>query len=69
MGGQIRSLYSLRHTCATEELLAGIDIHTVARQKHWCADVGEALQQAHCHYGGREVGVSEGCAIAQLGLS
>ena len=30
--GQIRTLYSLRHSYATAELLAGTDIHTLARQ-------------------------------------
>ena len=30
--GQQRTLYSLRHTYATQELLACTDIHTLARQ-------------------------------------
>ena len=30
--GETRTLYSLRHTYATEELLAGTDIHTLAKQ-------------------------------------
>jgi integrase len=30
--GTDRTLYSLRHTYATQELLAGTDIHTLARQ-------------------------------------
>jgi len=30
--GSDRTLYSLRHTYATQELLAGTDIHTLARQ-------------------------------------
>lgn len=30
--GQNRTLYSLRHTYATQELLAGTDIHTLAKQ-------------------------------------
>ncbi len=32
LSGQQRTLYSLRHTYATMELLAGTDIHTVPRQ-------------------------------------
>lgn len=30
--GQNRTLYSLRHTYAATELLAGVDIHTLAKQ-------------------------------------
>ena len=30
--GQQRTLYSLRHTYATIELMSGTDIHTLARQ-------------------------------------
>ena len=30
--GQQRTLYSLRHTYATAELMSGTDIHTLARQ-------------------------------------
>ena len=30
--GEVRTLYSLRHTYATAELLAGTDIHTLVRQ-------------------------------------
>jgi integrase len=35
--GTDRTLYSLRHTYATQELLAGTDIHTLAR--HMCTSV------------------------------
>ncbi len=42
--GQQRTLYSLRHTYATMELLAGTDIHTVARQ------MGTSVLMLEKHY-------------------
>ena len=42
--GQQRTLYSLRHTYATMELLAGTDIHTVARQ------MGTSVLMLERHY-------------------
>lgn len=42
--GQARTLYSLRHTYATRELLAGTDIHTVARQ------MGTSVRMLEMHY-------------------
>ena len=42
--GAVRSLYSLRHTYATTELLAGTDIHTVARQ------IGTSVLMLERHY-------------------
>ena len=39
-----RSLYSLRHTYATQELLAGTDIHTLARQ------MGTSVVMLEKHY-------------------
>ena len=42
--GQERTLYSLRHTYATMELLAGTDIHTVARQ------MGTSVTMLERHY-------------------
>jgi integrase len=42
--GQKRSLYSLRHTYATFELLAGTDIHTLARQ------MGTSVRMLEVHY-------------------
>ena len=43
-GGQNRTLYSLRHTYATMELLAGTDIHTLARQ------MGTSVSMLERHY-------------------
>ena len=42
--GQVRTLYSLRHTYATAELLAGTDIHTLARQ------MGTSVVMLERHY-------------------
>lgn len=42
--GQERSMYSLRHTYATMELLAGTDIHTLARQ------MGTSVLMLERHY-------------------
>ena len=42
--GQQRTLYSLRHTYATMELLSGTDIHTVARQ------MGTSVVMLERHY-------------------
>jgi integrase len=42
--GQIRTLYSLRHTYATQALASGIDIHTVARQ------MGTSVAMLEKHY-------------------
>ena len=42
--GQQRTLYSLRHTYATLELLAGTDIHTLARQ------MGTSVSMLERHY-------------------
>jgi integrase len=42
--GQVRTLYSLRHTYATLELLAGTDIHTLARQ------MGTSVVMLERHY-------------------
>ena len=42
--GQERTLYSLRHTYATLELLAGTDIHTLARQ------MGTSVLMLERHY-------------------
>jgi site-specific recombinase XerD len=42
--GQTRTLYSLRHTYATAELLAGTDIHTLARQ------MGTSVVMLERHY-------------------
>ena len=42
--GQQRTLYSLRHTYATFELLAGTDIHTLARQ------MGTSVLMLERHY-------------------
>lgn len=42
--GQQRTLYSLRHTYATMELLAGTDIHTLARQ------MGTSVLMLERHY-------------------
>lgn len=42
--GQKRTLYSLRHTYATEELLAGTDIHTLAKQ------MGNSVRMLEAHY-------------------
>jgi integrase len=41
---QTRTLYSLRHTYATAELLAGTDIHTLARQ------MGKSVVMLERHY-------------------
>ena len=41
---QTRTLYSLRHTYATAELLAGTDIHTLARQ------MGTSVAMLEKHY-------------------
>ncbi len=40
----MRTLYSLRHTYATAELLAGTDIHTLARQ------MGTSVVMLEQHY-------------------
>ena len=42
--GQVRTLYSLRHTYATQALAAGVDIHTVARQ------MGTSVAMLEKHY-------------------
>jgi integrase len=42
--GTDRTLYSLRHTYATQELLAGTDIHTLARQ------MGTSVVMLERHY-------------------
>ncbi len=42
--GQIRTLYSLRHTYATQALATGVDIHTVARQ------MGTSVVMLEKHY-------------------
>ena len=42
--GQARTLYSLRHTYATAELLSGTDIHTLARQ------MGTSVHMLERHY-------------------
>jgi integrase len=42
--GQNRTLYSLRHTYATQELLAGTDIHTLAKQ------LGNSAQMIEQYY-------------------
>ena len=44
IGGQNRTLYSLRHTYATLELVAGTDIHTLARQ------MGTSVGMLERHY-------------------
>jgi integrase len=41
---QTRTLYSLRHTYATLELLSGTDIHTLARQ------MGTSVRMLEAHY-------------------
>jgi len=43
--GQTRTLYSLRHTYATNELLSGTDIHTLAKQ------MGTSVSMLERHYG------------------
>ncbi len=42
--GERRTLYSLRHTYATAELLAGTDIHTLAKQ------MGTSVLMLERHY-------------------
>jgi integrase len=42
--GQQRTLYSLRHTYATMELMSGTDIHTLARQ------MGTSVLMLERHY-------------------
>ncbi len=42
--GETRTLYSLRHTYATAELLAGTDIHTLAKQ------MGTSVAMLERHY-------------------
>ncbi len=42
--GRDRTLYSLRHTYATNELLTGTDIHTLARQ------MGTSVVMLERHY-------------------
>ena len=42
--GQNRTLYSLRHTYATFELLAGTDIHTLSKQ------MGNSAAMIERHY-------------------
>jgi integrase len=41
---QNRTLYSLRHTYATQELLSGTDIHTLAKQ------MGTSVRMLEIHY-------------------
>ncbi|QWD74190.1 integrase [Polynucleobacter sp. TSB-Sco08W16] len=43
-GGQVRTLYSLRHTYATQALAKGVDIHTLARQ------MGTSVLMLEKHY-------------------
>jgi len=43
-GGQTRTLYSLRHTYATQALAKGVDIHTLARQ------MGTSVLMIERHY-------------------
>ena len=42
--GQYRTLYSLRHTYATAELMSGTDIHTLGRQ------MGTSVTMLERHY-------------------
>ena len=42
--GQRRTLYSLRHTYATQALLSGTDIHTLAKQ------MGTSVRMLELHY-------------------
>ena len=42
--GQSRTLYSLRHTYATQALLVGTDIHTLAKQ------MGPSVRMLELHY-------------------
>jgi integrase len=42
--GQSRTLYSLRHTYATQALLGGTDIHTLAKQ------MGTSVRMLELHY-------------------
>ncbi len=42
--GGTRAMYSLRHTFATEELLAGTDIHTLSEQ------MGTSVRILEAHY-------------------
>jgi integrase len=42
--GQRRTLYSLRHTYATQSLASGVDIHTLARQ------MGTSVLMIERHY-------------------
>jgi hypothetical protein len=42
--GQSRTLYSLRHTYATQALLGGTDIHTLAKQ------MGTSVRMLEQHY-------------------
>ena len=42
--GQRRTLYSLRHTYATQALLGGTDIHTLAKQ------MGTSVRMLEQHY-------------------
>jgi integrase len=44
VGGGRRTLYSLRHTYATAELLSGTDIHTLAKQ------MGTSVRMLEAHY-------------------
>jgi integrase len=44
IGGQNRTLYSLRHTYATQALATGIDIHTLAKQ------MGTSVGMIERHY-------------------
>ena len=44
VGGGHRTLYSLRHTYATEELLVGTDIHTLSKQ------MGTSVRMLEAHY-------------------
>ena len=41
---QSRTPYSLRHTCATQALLSGSDIHTLAKQ------MGTSVRMLELHY-------------------